>query len=104
MQDQEVTTTDRREAMKHMIAVGAGLAVGGPLLADAADASAAASRRRALSIVDPMTLEDLDQDVERFARDYHRTPHVDLFPQVWEDWLQVERSLDGRLRLRDERT
>jgi len=101
MQDQEVTTTDRREAMKHMIAVGAGLAVGGPLLADAADASAAASRRRALSSVDPMTLEDLDQDVERFARDYHSTPHAHLFPQVWEDWLHVERSLDGRQRLRD---
>jgi transcriptional regulator with XRE-family HTH domain len=30
-QDQEVTTTDRREAMKHMIAVGAGL-VGDPCL------------------------------------------------------------------------
>ncbi len=100
-QDQEVTTTNRREAIKHAIALGAGLVVGGRMLADAADAAVVASRRWSASSVDPIALEELDQDVERFARDYYSTPHAQLFPAVWEDWLRVERFLDGRQSLKD---
>ncbi len=93
--------TNRREAIKHAIALGAGVVVGGHLLDDAADASVVASRKWSASSVDPMTLEELDQDVERFARDYYSIPHAHLFPEVWEGWLQVERSLDGRQGLKD---
>jgi len=59
----------------------------------------AASRKRAR--VDPMTLEELDQDVERFAVDCLAVSHADLFPQVWDDWQQVERLLDARQSLKD---
>jgi hypothetical protein len=71
------------------------------MLADAAAASVVASRRWSASSVDAMTLETLDQNVERFASTYHSTPHAQLFPAVWEDWLQVERLLDGRQSLKD---
>jgi transcriptional regulator with XRE-family HTH domain len=100
-QDQEVKATNRREAIGHAIALGTGLLVGERMLGDAADASVAASRKLSASRVDPMTLEELDQDVERFARDVQRIPHLELFPQVWADWLQVDRLLDGRQRLKD---
>ena len=99
--NQEVATTNRREAIKHAIVVGAGIVVEGRMLADAADASVVASRRWSASSVNAMTLETLDQDVERFASIYHGTPHAQLFPAVWEDWLQVERLLDGRQSLKD---
>jgi transcriptional regulator with XRE-family HTH domain len=99
--EQGVTTTNRREAIKHAIVLGAGMVVEGRMLADAAAAAVAASRRWSASSVDAMTLETLDQDVEWFASAYHRTPHAQLFPAVWEDWLQVERLLDGRQSLKD---
>lgn len=98
---QEVRAADRRGAIRSMTVLGVGVLAGGRLFADAADAAVAASRKRAVAGVDPMTLEELDQDVERFAREYHSTPHIDLFPVVWEDWRQVEGLLDGRPSLRD---
>ncbi len=95
----EVRTADRRQAIKTMTVVGAGVLAGGRLVADAVEAAVAASRKR--SPVDPMTLEELDQDVERFVRSYPTTPHADLFKEVWEDWQLVERLLDGRQNLGD---
>jgi transcriptional regulator with XRE-family HTH domain len=74
-----------------------GNAVG--LLAHAGDAAAAARQKR--SSVDPVTLEELDQDVERFALECLVVPHADLFPQVWDDWQQVEQLLDARQSLKD---
>ena len=59
----------------------------------------AAYRKRAH--VDPMTLEELDQDVERFALECLGVPHAELFPQVCEDWQEVERFLDARQSLKD---
>jgi hypothetical protein len=59
----------------------------------------AASRKRAR--VDPMKLEELDQDVERFALDCLAISHADLFPQVWSDWQHVEQLLDARQSLKD---
>jgi hypothetical protein len=76
-------------------------ALGAAIVTQAAAASAAASRRVAASNVDPMTLEELDQDVERFAHEFPSTPHADLFPEVWTDWLRVEQLLDGRHSLKD---
>jgi len=69
------------------------------LLTDAADAAVAAYGKRAH--VDPMTLEELDQDVERFALECLGVPHAELFPQVCYDWQQVERFLDARQGLKD---
>lgn len=69
------------------------------LLRDAADAAVAASRKR--SDADPMILDELDQDVERFTLDCPRIPHAELFPQVWDDWRHVEKLLDGRQNLKD---
>src|SRR5215216_1313175 len=48
-----------------------------------------------------MTLEELDQDVERFALECLGVPHAELFMQVCDDWQQVERFLDARQRLKD---
>ncbi len=59
----------------------------------------AASRKRANA--DPMTLEELDQDVERFALDCLGVSHAQLFPQVCDDWQQVEQFLDARQNLKD---
>ena len=78
---------------------GLGALSGRQLLADAADAAVAASRKRAQ--VDPMTPEELDQDVERFALDCVAISHTDRFPQVWDDWQQVEQLLDARQNLKD---
>jgi transcriptional regulator with XRE-family HTH domain len=69
------------------------------LLSDAADAAVAASRKR--SNADPVTIDELDQDVERFTLECPGVPHAELFPQVWDDWRQVEQSLDGRQSLKD---
>jgi transcriptional regulator with XRE-family HTH domain len=69
------------------------------LVRDAADAAVAASRKR--SNADPMTLDELDQDVERFTRECPCIPHAELFPQVWDDWRRVEKMLDGRQSLKD---
>jgi len=75
-------------------------ALGGKgLLTDAANAAVVASRKRAN--LDPMTVEELDQDVHRFAVDCLAVPHAELLPQVWDDWNQVERFLDARQSLTD---
>jgi transcriptional regulator with XRE-family HTH domain len=98
--DQGDATANRRTAIKAITVMGGlGALSGRRLLTDAADAAVAASRKRAR--VDPMTLEELDQDVERFAVDCLAVSHADLFPQVWDDWQQVERLLDARQSLKD---
>jgi transcriptional regulator with XRE-family HTH domain len=48
------------------------------LLAHAGDAAVAARKKR--SSVDPVTLDELDADVERFAVECLAVPHADLFP------------------------
>jgi transcriptional regulator with XRE-family HTH domain len=98
--DQGDGAANRRTAIKAITVVGGlGALSGRRLLTDAADAAIVASRKRAC--VDPMTLEELDQDVERFAVDCLAVSHADLFPQVWDDWQQVERLLDARQGLKD---
>ena len=71
----------------------------GGLLAQAGDAAVAARKKR--SRVDPLTLDELDADVERFALECPAVPHADLLPQVWDDWQQVEQLLDTRQSLKD---
>jgi transcriptional regulator with XRE-family HTH domain/tetratricopeptide (TPR) repeat protein len=96
----EVKSANRRAAIKAITVMGGVGALGGRhLLIDAGDAAVAAYRKRAH--VDPMTLEELDQDVERFALECLGVPHAGLFPQVCDDWQQVERFLDARQRLKD---
>jgi transcriptional regulator with XRE-family HTH domain/tetratricopeptide (TPR) repeat protein len=96
----EVKSANRRAAIKAITVMGGVGALGGRhLLIDAGDAAVAAYRKRAH--VDPMTLEELDQDVERFALECLGVPHAELFPQVCDDWQQVERFLDARQRLKD---
>jgi transcriptional regulator with XRE-family HTH domain len=98
--DQRDGAANRRTAIKAITVMGGlGVLTGRRLLTDAADAAVAASRKRAQ--VDPMTLEELDQDVERFALDCLAVPHADLFPEVWDDWQQVEQLLDARQSLKD---
>jgi transcriptional regulator with XRE-family HTH domain/tetratricopeptide (TPR) repeat protein len=95
----EVKSANRRAAIKAITVMGGVGALGGRhLLIDAADAAVAAYRKRAH--VDPMTLEELDQDVERFALECLGVPHAELFPQVCDDWQQVERFLDARQSLK----
>ena len=97
--DQGDGTANRRTAIKAITVMGGlGALSGRRLLTDAADAAVAASRKRAK--LDPMTLEELDQDVERFALDCLAISHADLFPQVWDDWQQVEQFLDARQDLK----
>ena len=69
------------------------------LLAHASDAAVTARQKR--SSVDPATLDELDADVERFALECQAVPHAELFPQVWDDWQQVEQLLDARRSLKD---
>jgi transcriptional regulator with XRE-family HTH domain/tetratricopeptide (TPR) repeat protein len=96
----EVKIANRRTAIKAITAMGGLGALGGRhLLIAAGDAAVAAYRKRAH--VDPMTLEELDQDVERFALECLGVPHAELFPQVCDDWQQVERFLDARQNLND---
>ncbi len=97
----EVEGANRRTAIKAITAMGGVGVLGGRhlLIDDAADAAVAAYRKRAH--VDPMTLEELDQDVERFVLECLGVPHVELFPQVCYDWQQVERFLDARQSLKD---
>jgi len=71
----------------------------GGLLSRASDAAVTAKQKR--SSVDPLTVEELDQDVERFAVECLGMPHADLFPQVWDDWQRVEQLLDVRQSLKD---
>jgi hypothetical protein len=98
--DQGDGAANRRTAIKAITVMGGLGALGGRrLLTDAADAAVAASRKRAQ--VDPMTLEELDQDVERFALDCLAVSHAELFPQVWDGWQQVEQLLDARQSLKD---
>jgi transcriptional regulator with XRE-family HTH domain len=94
--DQGDATANRRTAIKAITVMGGlGALSGRRLLTDAADAAVAASRKRAQ--VDPMTLEEFDQDVERFALDCLAVSHADL----WDDWQQVEQLLDARQNLKD---
>jgi transcriptional regulator with XRE-family HTH domain/tetratricopeptide (TPR) repeat protein len=96
----EVKSANRRTAIKAITVMGGVGALGGRhLLVDAADAAMASYRKRAH--VDPMTLEEIDQDVERFALECLGVPHAELFPQVCDDWQQVERFLDARQSLKD---
>jgi transcriptional regulator with XRE-family HTH domain len=98
--DQGDGAANRRTAIKAITVMGGlGALSGRRLLTDAADAAVVASRKRAP--IDPMTLEELDQDVERFVVDCLAVSHGDLFPQVWDDWQQVERLLDARQSLKD---
>jgi transcriptional regulator with XRE-family HTH domain/tetratricopeptide (TPR) repeat protein len=95
----EVKSANRRTAIKAITVMGGVGALGGRhALIDAADAAVAAYRKRAR--VDPMTLEELDQDVERFALECLGVSHAELFPQVCDDWQQVERFLDARQSLK----
>jgi transcriptional regulator with XRE-family HTH domain len=99
-QGRGVKRANRRTAIKAITVMGGVGALGGrQVLADAADAAVAAYRKQAQ--VDPMTLEELDQDVERFTLECLGVPHAELFPQVCHDWQQVERFLDGRQGLKD---
>jgi transcriptional regulator with XRE-family HTH domain/tetratricopeptide (TPR) repeat protein len=97
----EVESANRRTAIKAITVMGGVGALGGHhlLIDDAADAAVAAYRKRAH--LDPMTLEELDQDVERFVLACLGVPHAELFPQVCYDWHQVERFLDARQSLKD---
>jgi transcriptional regulator with XRE-family HTH domain len=96
----EVKSANRRTAIKAITVMGGVGALGGrQVLVDAADAAVAAYRKRAH--VDPMTLEELDQDVERFALECLGVSHAELFPQVCDDWQEVERFLDARQSLKD---
>jgi transcriptional regulator with XRE-family HTH domain len=96
------------DAAQEQLGLGAGAthshapAIGGNtvgLVANAGDAAVAARQKR--SSVDPVTLDALDADVERFALECLAVPHADLFPQVWDDWQQVEQLLDTRQSLKD---
>jgi transcriptional regulator with XRE-family HTH domain len=92
-------TADRRTAIKAITVMGGLGALGARrLLTEAADAAVTSSRKRVQ--VDPMRLEEFDQDVERFAHDCLSMPHAELLPQVWNDWQQVEQLLDGRQSLK----
>jgi transcriptional regulator with XRE-family HTH domain/tetratricopeptide (TPR) repeat protein len=96
----EVKSANRRTAITTITVMGGVGALGGRhVLVDAADAAVAAYGKRVH--VDPMTLEELDQDVERFALECLGVPHAELFPQVCYDWQQVERFLDARQSLKD---
>jgi transcriptional regulator with XRE-family HTH domain/tetratricopeptide (TPR) repeat protein len=96
----EVNSANRRTAIKAITVMGGLGALGGRhLLIDAANAAVAAYRKRA--DVDPMTLEELDQDVEQFTLECLGIPHAELFPRVWGDWQQVERFLDARQSIKD---
>jgi transcriptional regulator with XRE-family HTH domain len=96
----EVEGANRRTAIKAITVMGGvGVLGGRHVLVDAADAAVAAYGKRVH--VDPMTLEELDQDVERFALECLGVPHAELFPQVCYDWQQVERFLDARQSLKD---
>jgi transcriptional regulator with XRE-family HTH domain len=98
--DQGDGTANRRTAIKAITVMGGlGALSGRRLLTDAANAAVAASRKR--SQVDPMRLEEFDQDVERFALDCLAVSHADLFPQVWDHWQQIEQLLDARQSLKD---
>jgi transcriptional regulator with XRE-family HTH domain len=98
--EEGVGTANRRTAIKAITVMGGLGALGTRrLLSDAADAAVAASRKRA--ILDPMRLEELDQDVERFALDCSGVGHADLFPQVWDNWQHVEQLFDTRHSLKD---
>jgi transcriptional regulator with XRE-family HTH domain len=98
--DQGDGAANRRTAIKALTVMGGfGALAGRQLLIDAADAAVAASRKRAQ--VDPMTLEELDEDVERFALDCLAVSHAELFPQIWDDWERVEQLLDARQSLKD---
>ncbi len=80
--DEEEITTDRRQF------------VGG--LAAAAIVAAEVSRRMAKADPDPLTLDELEDDVDGIAVGYATTPHAALVPIVTGHWRHVEDALDGR--------
>ncbi|WP_239373073.1 helix-turn-helix transcriptional regulator [Frankia sp. Cj5] len=84
---QEVSSTDRRQML------GAGAFT--MLSALAADTS----REIARGDPDPLTLVDIDDDIDRIAAVYAVTPHAVLLPQVERRWLQVDAALKGRSSL-----
>ena len=65
----------------------------------AATAAIAAGRKRASA--EARTLDELDEDVERFAHECLGVAHAELLPQVWDDWQEVEHRLDGRQSLKE---
>jgi transcriptional regulator with XRE-family HTH domain len=95
------------EATPEQLGLGGGMSQSQPptfsgkvgLLAHAGDAAIAARQKR--FSVDTTTLEELDQDVERFAVECLGVPHANLFPQVWDGWQHVEQLLDERQSLKD---
>ncbi|WP_250282194.1 MULTISPECIES: helix-turn-helix domain-containing protein [unclassified Frankia] len=57
------------------------------------------SREIAHGDPDPLTLADIDDDIDRIAAVYAVTPHTVLLPQVERRWLQVDTALKGRTSL-----
>ncbi|WP_131785264.1 DNA-binding protein [Protofrankia symbiont of Coriaria ruscifolia] len=83
----EVTDTDRREFVQS----GA--------LAAAAGMAAEVSRLIASADPDPLTLEEMEVDVDRIAATYMTTPHEVLTPRVLDGWRGAETALAGRVSL-----
>jgi transcriptional regulator with XRE-family HTH domain len=71
--------------------------VGG--LAAAALVAAETSRQIARADPDPLTLAEVEDDVDRFAQVYATTGHDVLLPPVRDRWSQVDRALAGRTTL-----
>lgn len=68
-------------------------------LATVAALAAETSRQIASADPDPLTIADVEDDVEKFAVSYATTPHSVLLPQVERRWIQVDRALGGRTTL-----
>ncbi|ONH33951.1 MULTISPECIES: helix-turn-helix transcriptional regulator [Protofrankia] len=83
----EVTDTDRREFVQS----GA--------LAAAAGMAADVSRLIASVDPDPLTMEEMEADVDRIAATYMTTPHQVLTPRVLDGWREAEKALAGRVSL-----
>ncbi|MGH3661259.1 MAG: hypothetical protein ACRDTQ_05305 [Micromonosporaceae bacterium] len=80
----EEDTTDRRDVLKL------------PVIAAIA---AETSRSMARADPDPLTLADIEDDVDRFASIYATTPHSELLPEVQHRWSQVDQALAKRTSL-----
>ncbi|WP_131787859.1 transcriptional regulator [Protofrankia symbiont of Coriaria ruscifolia] len=85
---EEASSTDRRQML------GAGAFTMLSMLA------ADTSREIAHGDPDPLTLVDIDDDIDRIAAIYaFTTPHTVLLPQVERRWVQVDTALKGRSSL-----